>query len=403
LACFALLSPVLLFAQADQRIGLKCSTWTVFDDNAFKNYQMAPDVVTQPNAVLFYSRETEQGGFRMEYEGALALFRDYPSRRFQHHVIGLGGSRVLNDSGTVSFYWGLDAARRWNESDYAYYNYGAYSAFMNMRYSGWEGGSMGAGFSGELRDFKELPQFNFIEGRTYIQPTVSLQTRTTLIGQFQLGYKKFTESVVSEEAVQRTVRVVVRNTGNGRGQGQNGFKVVPITVTRTVQSASPGKSVLQFTGLLRAAQSVFSGTGLAVQGLIRRNPKQDGRFLTFQDGGYEDEDVLFDDPYGYESDEWSLEWTQLLPWKFTLKAGWDWKDKRYSHSAYDVDGNPITDTLRRDRRANLWLTLKRTIRIKGFSPYPSVVLSYLSAKNRSNDAYYDYINHVWSVGVSFGF
>ena len=125
-AIFGMFFTVSLFPQVDNRIGLKMSCWTVFDDNAFRNYQMLPDVVTQPNAVLFYSRETERSGFRAEYEGAFTLFRDYSDRRFQNHAVGISGSTVLDDSDTVILYWGLDANRRWNQPDYTYYNYSDY-------------------------------------------------------------------------------------------------------------------------------------------------------------------------------------------------------------------------------------------------------------------------------------
>jgi len=406
-ALAAVLTAGSLFSQVNRKIGVRFSFWTVFDDNAFRNYQMLSDVVYQPDAVLYYSRQTDRSGFQMDYEGSLALFQNYMNRRFQHHFLGLNGDRQLDDSGSVAFYWGLRGGRRWNEPDYAYYNYTTASGYMNVRFDKGQTGSVGLGFSGQTQKFKDLAQFNFYEIRTYLQPTLYLPTRTTLIGQFQLGHKKFTEPVVNQEVIQRTITLVwngrgwIRGTGNPNRSKQDSIRFY--TIERLVTVTSPGKSVLQFTALGRVAQSVFSGTGIAFQGVIRRNPKQDGRFLSFQDSGYEQEDVLFDDPYSYASDELSFEWTQLLPWNLNLKAGWDWKHKRYGYPAYDAEGNPLAGTSRKDRRENLWLTLKKAIRLKGFSPQPVLYFSYSCLNNHSNDAYYDYTNRVSSVGLNFGF
>ncbi len=401
-----LLFSVCLFAQTEKKIGLRCSFWTVFDDNAFRNYQMLSDVVYQPDAVLYYSRRTEQSGFLMDYEGSFTLFKNYSNRKFQHHFIGLSGDRRLGGSGNASLYWGVRGGRRWNESEYAYYNYGTASGYLTLRFTG-QKGSVGMGVSSQVQKFKELGQFDFYEIRAHVQPTLTLPTRTTLIGQFQLGYKKFTESVVSQEVIQRTVTMVwngkgwIRGTGNPNRPKQDSVRTR--IIERLITVTAPGKSVLQFTGLGRVAQSIFPGTGIALQAVIRRNLKQDGRFLSFQDSGYEQEDVLFDDPYSYASDEWSFEWTQLLPWNLNLKAGWDWKNKRYSYLAYDAGGNPLTGTSRKDRKENLWMTLKKSVKIKGLALSPVLYVAYSRCANRSNDAYYEYTNDVFSSGLNFSF
>lgn len=396
-----------LFSQADNRFGLKCSFWTLFDDNAFRNYRMLSDVVYQPDVTLYYSRETDWSGFQMDYQGSWFFFQNYADRKFQLHALGLSGSRLLNDSGTVALYWGLHGGKRWNQPGYAYYDYGTASGYLNLRFDGGGKGSIGLGFSGQLQKFDELNQFDYFEIRSYLQPTLYLPTRTTLIGQFQLGYKKFIEPAVSQKIVEETITWFwngnkwVRGKGNPNRTKQDSVRTK--TITRVVTVTSPGKSVLQFTGLVRAAQSVFSGTGIAVQGLIRRNPRQNGRVLSFQDSGYEQEDVLFDDPYSYAGDEWSIEWTQLLPWKMSLKTGWDYKNKRYDIAACDAEGYPLENTKRNDRRKTLWITLKKNLKIKGFSPTPSMQFSFYYQKNGSNDAYYDYSNRVVSIGLNAGF
>jgi hypothetical protein len=196
------------------------------------------------------------------------------------------------------------------------------------------------------------------------------------------------------------VRIV--NSDKVGGRWRYGGVTIPVVVNRTVRKVQPGKSVLQVAGLLRVAQSVFEGTGIAVQGLVRRNPRANGLFASFQDSGYEEEDPLYDDPYSYETDALSVEATQMLFWGMSLKLGWDAQDKRYSYAAYDMDGSPLPDTDRRDRRTSVWVSLKKTLPVKGFSPNPVLSLSFSAMRNRSNDPYYDYSNRVSSAGLSFG-
>jgi hypothetical protein len=390
-----------VFGRTQQKIGLNGSFWTGFDDNAFRNYQMLSDVVYQPNAGLYYSRVTDRSGFRADYEGSLALFKNFMNRRFQHHFLGVSGNRLMGGSGNMTLYWGLRGGKRWNEQDYAYYDYGNGSAYLNLRYDRGGSASAGLGFSGQVQQYRELGQFNFHEFRSYFQPSLTLPTRTTLIGQFQIGFKKFTEPVESEELIReiRTVKTGGNSQGKGRGNAGNPNRDTTRTVVveRTVTLTSPGESVTQFTGLVRAAQAVFEGTGVAVQGMVRRNLKRDGRVLSYQDSGYEPEDVLFDDPYSYESDEFLLEATQMLPWAMSLKAGIDIRDKRYDYAAGGAGG-----AMRRDKRSGFWLTLKKTVRMGVGPSQAALSFSFSSTNNRSNDAYYDYTNKVSSVGMSFG-
>ena len=387
---------------AQDKFGVKVNVWTLVDDNAFRNYQMLSDVVTQPGVTLYYYHPSERSDVQLEYNGSLAYFQNYLDRKFQHHFLGASGSSDLNDSATVSLYWTLRGGRRWNGPDYRYYDYGNVTGSFNVRYDAYERGSVTVGLGGQIQEYQELPEFNFTEIRTYVQPTLYLPTRTSLIGQVQAGYKKYTEPVVSEEVIRRVVPVRIVNSDKVGGRWRYGGVTIPVVVNRTVRKVQPGKSVLQVAGLLRVAQSVFEGTGIAVQGLVRRNPRANGLFASFQDSGYEEEDPLYDDPYSYETDALSVEATQMLFWGMSLKLGWDAQDKRYSYAAYDMDGSPLPDTDRRDRRTSVWVSLKKTLPVKGFSPNPVLSLSFSAMRNRSNDPYYDYSNRVSSAGLSFG-
>ncbi len=379
------------------QVGLNINLWTVADGNTFRNYENLADVIYQPNITLFYDHSNSKGGARLLYEGSAFLFNEFTTRQYHYHNLGITGNRSMGESGPVLL-WGIRGGKRYNKDEYKYYDYKHAQGYLNLRFDG--NGIWVLGALVRFQDYEELSQFSFWETQGFIRGSFFLKTRTTIIGRMQAGFKKFTESLISEEIILETVSGGM--PGNGHGQGRNNNQSGnEQTLTRIMQVESSRDGVFQWIGSLRLAQSIGVKTGLAIEGTIHRNPKGGSRVLSGQDSGYETNDILFDDPYSYNSDKISLELTQMLPWNTQLKLGAESSLKRYDRPAYDLEGSPIEELLRRDTLKTGWISIRKTIPLKGFVKGLIVFLYYNQINNTSNDEFFKYTNRMTGLGCNF--
>jgi len=160
----------------------------------------------------------------------------------------------------------------------------------------------------------------------------------------------------------------------------------------------------QWIGKIRIAQSLGNSTGLSADFLLRRNPVNMARFLPGQVSVYITEEELFDDRYGYESEEIEILFTQYLPWKFILKSSPGFRWKNYSkHHALDKDGEILSDQkLRVDQQILFWINLNKSFSIfKGKEA--NIFFDFYWIKNQSNDFYYNYEVSLISMGLGLSF
>ena len=383
------------------QFGGNISQWTVFDDNAFKNYENISDIILQPSLTLFYDIEKETKRLQFFYDGSFAHFDEYTTRQFWSHSIGVTGNYMLAESKSFMT-WGVQADKRLNQAEYDYYNYQNYSGYLDFRFENTGNAMWNFNVYARARTYQTLPEFNFLEISSYVRRSFFLPTKTTVIGQVQLGYKKFTEPSVDELIIENIM--TERGKGWGKGKGQQNNPAVSDSIAATYLTVeAQDLAQMQWLGLLRIAQSVLPKTGLAVQGLLRRNISGEGRIITGQDGGYEDEDYLFDDPYSYDSDELSLELTQIVPWNIQAKIGFDYAEKRYNRNAYDLNGEIIDGTKRTDTVNLYWLSVQKTFPIKNIVQSLQFVFSYTKIDNNSNDLFFDHSNQITTFGWNLMF
>lgn len=419
--------------------GIDLSTYVAQDQNAFQNYEELPDLIIQPSLTLSYTKQWSTTYIRTYYEGGYAFFKTYTQRVFQTHYGGFTIQQYLGESGPV-LSAGLQAGKRTNsDSLYTFYNYNHYLGYFNLRKTWNTHGMSMIGVWHQVRQYEKIPEFDYGEFRCFVQQNIFFPTRTTLIARVQLGYKKFLKSTVSESVVQELVPRMDdpesgsaggrgqggsekgggsggNGTGRGNNSGNNRSDSVDLqnrsisqadtsyeTVNRTVRVELPGKEILQWKYSLRIAQSVSSKTGLAVECRIHRKAEGNGRLLSYQDSGYEADDPLTDDPYNYNSNTYSLQLTQKLPWAVVLKGGWDDESRQYDYMALDLYGEALSDSsMRNDRRSLLWMSLQKRFSL-GRIRRAEVSFSYHYIKNQSNEAYSNYQDQVFSFGWSLGF
>lgn len=425
------------------------AAWVVQDRNAFQNYEQLSDVIVQPSLTLTYSRTWINTRLQLFYEGSLSFFQTYSERQYQTHYGGFAFQQYIGETGPV-LSAGLQIGQRANrDSLYAYYDYSHQIGYFNVRKQ-WGNSAMSLlGIWMQRRHYQEWQSFNQREMRIFFQQSLFLPSRTTVIARIQLGNKKFLNSRVNEidleEKFEEEWNAPVNRSqgqrrgnqdgtdqenndsnddvntngngsdrGNGSGNGQGslsrdaGRSVSFInttidTIGNQVRFEIPGEEVLQWVFSIRIAQSIHENTGVAVESKWRRRADGHGRFLLYQDSGYEEDDPLFDDVYSYESDALSVEVTQKLPWRLLFRGGWRTENKFYDYLAQDLEGNVIADSLlKEDNRQLFWATISRRFSM-GAVKRAEISISYNYIDNQSNEPYSDYRDQVLLFGWSFGF
>jgi hypothetical protein len=426
-----------LFIPLSAGLNVDFSTWFIQDQNAFQNYEAISDFIIEPSATISYSRSWKNSRIRGFYEGGYAHFQEYGQRVFQTHYGGLALHQVLGESGsTLSA--GIQSGLRANhDSIYAYYDYGHQIAYLNWRQVWTSRGMTLAGFWGQQRRYRQIPEFNFQELRFFLQQNLFFRSRTTVIGRIQLGTKRFLESRVDNRLVQETV-IRMDNpgsaetgssrgqgrgaggrpdtgirpgggTGNGRGEaGTQSARMIAMVdttveiVEHVVRVETPGQEVMQLKGSLRIAQSLSAITGLAVEGRLQRRIQGEGRLLSYQDSGYESDDPLADDPYNYESQGLAIECSQKLFWRMLIRAGWstEWKD--YAFLALNLDGEPLPGRpVRKDTRSLIWFMMTKQLTLGRWAS-AEISVSYHLIDNQSNEAYSDFQDQIFTLGWRVG-
>ena len=164
-------------------------------------------------------------------------------------------------------------------------------------------------------------------------------------------------------------------------------------------------STTQLLGIVRVAQGLTSATGLSLQYLRRVDLSERTRFLTRGGVDFQGDEELWDDPYGYQGDEYNATVTQLLPWDVSLRGSVDYLDKQYARAVFlpsDID--VPTGPIRSDERWIGSIELKKKFDAAwGFANDLVVSLSYFNQRNKSNDPYYGFRSNTFSVGIQAQF
>ena len=428
--------------------GGNLSFWVISDQNTYQNYEMVSDVIMQPQVSVHYQTSNREKFFRTQIGSSLFTFDSYADRQYLSHQIEVTGrtnTGIKNLDLAGSAQW----TRRSNEPLYKYYNYQYTKASFALLESWRPWHVTRIGFDVNRKTYDDLMQFNFDEYRFQFQERITFPSKTTLIATVQIGTKEFIEKRIVEADVETIVAEPVRErnpdnprgnasgnsggnsggdgegSGNGGGQGQgnggNGQSrqsaeissvdqqipslksLTPVIAADEVLVVLSGQKSRQINTSLRIAQSLSPKLGVVLEGGFARHLDGAGRYLSYQDGGYETDDVLFDDPYNFEHESVSLEWSLRLFRKTVWKTGIEVKKKQYFYPAYDLTGLTILSNNREDRRETFWLDFDYQIRFQGLLESMALRLSLQHIANQSNDPFFDYAHWIFFGGYEIAF
>lgn len=367
-----------------------------YDDNAFRNFQSLSDYATQFSAYFARDISNERWQWRLFYRGSYNLFAEYDDRNNHYHQLGAAWSGILNEKNDA-FNLGVNGKLRANRDAYDYYNFKEAVGYGNLKIN--LGSSSRTNFGYRLRGrwYSNLSELSYAEHYLFARYTHFFETRTTLIVEGNYGRKIYHDQIL-ENTISQPDDGHYGDHRGGRGHFGTG------SMTGENSPIAEKHNVTQLVAQLRVAQSLANSTGLSMDIRIRRNPGDGVRYLAGQVSGYTTEDELFDDRYGYESEEVATTLTQLLPWKMTLKSGLEFQWKDYvNRPALDLNGEVLSSgDLRNDRQVLGWLSLSKSFSVLGGKSV-DLFAEFYWIDNQSNDLYYDYQVNLISFGITTSF
>ncbi len=373
---------------------------TSYDDNAFRIYDAKTDYVTHVAGYFARNFPGQRWQGRLYYEGQFNIFAHFSDRNFLYQKAGLALAHSLSKKKTFIFL-GLNGQHRLNRATYNYYDLNEISAYVNLKHYLASGTILQFGYRARRRAYAQISSFSYFENFLFARITYSLPTHTTVVFESHYGQKHYLQGISNPGAV----HTGFYDHDYGHQPGGMGHmrdsRWNPGGTTSVV--SQPGVS--QWAGSLRLAQSISPNTGVHLEGLLRRNLRDAVRYLAGQVAGYANEDELFDDPYGYESEEAEIGLTQLLPWQMTVEmtANVQWKDY-VNRPALDLAGNPLpSSALRKDRLAYARLTFSKSIALRNEMQSLEIFGQLSFFDNQSNDAFYNYTRRLFVMGFYYRF
>ncbi len=359
-------------AHAFCQIGFSVDAESGYASNIFGNYRQLPDYYQYVQGHLNYDLLGESHGVRTFYQGSATLFEQYDYRSFSLHRAGLSYYKNFD---TAKLSAGLSGNMRFHSDDYKWYEYQQGYGFLNVKLAlrpqlfGYVGTNI------RLRDYDNLSPYSYWQNVNYLRLSRSFNTGTSLIGEVDYMQKVYRQT--NAQPIENFSELHMDGDGQSR----------------------------QVVGLLQIGQAVTPTTGLSAQALLRRSLKSSVRYLVDEEGYYYSDEELFDDPFGYDAEQFNITLKQKLPWKVEASVGGMFLQKHYStRLALDLDGLPHPDErLRDDHRVIGWLSISKAWKYNSSMAPVRFTLDLSIIKNTSNDPYYIYNTRNFSIGLSQNF
>lgn len=314
---------------------------------------------------------------------------------FLHHAGAV--YRVDFAQGRHALFVGGNATVRSNGASWSDANFGGVEGLVNVQFSLRPGATLRAGYRLDARRFPDLPDLNQLENSGFASLLANLPSRTTIIGEVQMGGKRYDGEMA---IVGAPTEPAALGGLRGRGQGK------AFSLTPSVPSAHQVEDrASQVTWLARVAQSIVDRLGVSAQYSQRRAFGNVPPGIVETPPGFV-EDGVYDDPYASNLDALSASAKYAFA-RGDVVEGWgSWMTKDYRATlAAGSDGWPLAgEPLRSDRlvRAGAGWTMPVWPAKTGATAI-DLITGYVYTRSRSNDVFYDYTSHMIGVSVSVGF
>ncbi len=362
---------IITITAINAQTSLSVAQYLAYNSNSFYNYKQLPDFSDQIIFSASHIFEGEKVQSQIYYQGDLNFFKTYSERLYHVQMLGYDGY-LLDSALKQTIYFG--ANWQWHDGQEIYnsYDFWKQQGYASSKFY-FRPNLIGKfGYQLSNRNYTELPEFSYWEHYLYAQFNTFFQTGTSFTLFFNYGFKNYLPVQIS----------------SSRRNPQ--FIEMP--------------SVDQFVSSLKISQSLGAKTSISFFYLNRVNPGlASGSASVINTENLFTENELFDDRYGYNGHEISLQLIRYLPgyFKLELAATQYWKNY-LNRQIYDLAGNSsLAENTRKDLRSLFWASLSRSFAFNYRLKNMTVILSGGFLKNNSNDRYYQFDNAFGSLGLQF--
>jgi hypothetical protein len=315
----------------------------------------------------------------LNYSGNFNAFNVINDRTFQMHSLGLNYALNTTTQDEENIFAGINYSMKKGTGEYAAYDFVQTSGFINGKFQIDETFFVRPAYSTSYKIFPSLNNLVHFENLFSSQLSKFFETRTGVFLEAGIGSMNY--SFNNELLL----------PGSGSASGNRYGK----KSSNNTQSFN----VAQLRTMLKISQSLFENTGINVHCLYRKNLKDNKGLFQSADYIYSGDDELWDDPYGYSSNEIGTELTQKIPYDITIKLNAEFSNRHYTNNLSDT----LNITQRIDERFGLWGGISKTFEELPIIDNLELSIEYLLINNRSNSAIFTYKNNMMLFGVQVGF
>ena len=351
------------------------TSYLMQDGNAFQTRVEQKDWISNSSFRISHRFSGESFDLQGYYNADVLLFANNDQLNNHAHKLGIVGS-LKGESFSLNFS-AFARIRDYKES-YAYYNVNRYHTNIHWRFEPNLKQYMIIGFTLKKDKYGEFEDLDNQAYRIYGKYQHFFQSRWSITGEAGLGLKNYiNQSVFQYYGVSSGVRPFQR------------FKEDPVRAVLFNVSTNIAKSITSHTGIsLGFGGQWFIGDPIA----------------SYSNGIYYfTENDLFDDPYSYEGIYGTLQLTQQFSVGFQAKVGMKIQQKDYAGTPALDEMGELTGEIRKDQRSEYFIMMSKTF-MTGWQIPSSIGLffHFMYRNNPSNDPYYDYRDHIGTLGFSVG-
>ena len=285
-----------------------------------------------------------------------------------------------------AFYFSAAGRGMFYRSEYSDFNYfsanffAAFKSYLNQT------SILKSNYSMDYKNYRDSV-FDFISHSVMVSFDKYFQSKTTLKGEVDWGYKYFSSPYIYDEVLPvETNPSSMGGKGKGNAHGSN-----PNVYLIESQSEGQGIQVFSLSGLI--AQGLGSKIGLRLTGMKQWVLSGQNPFF-FIEEFYMVENPTYD-RFSWEGHQLGSQLALLLPWNIQLKLGYTVSQKEFPGiESLDLEENLLGIT-RKDKRKQI------DVRAEKNFPRFSVFASYFYIHNSSNDIYFDWSGHFFAVGIEW--
>lgn len=348
--------------------------------NLFQNRYEEGDQIS----TLSFYLDKNLNKFSIYTEGGYSYLHENPN--LTYYVQDAGIDFIHPISTKSALYFAAAGRAAFYRTDYSDFNYTSVNFLAAFKSYLHPTSIFKSNYTLEFKNYKSS-YYDFISHALTVSLDKYFPSKTTLKGEIDWGYKNFIHPYIYEEALPEEGS----HPGMGKGRGKGSFgKGLNQNLVNT-QSEAQAIQVFSISGL--AAQGLGNQVGINFSGtrqwvISGQNP------FSFIEEFYAVENPSYD-RFSWEGYQIGSQLTLLLPWYIQLNMGYTRSYKSFPGiETFDLEGNSL-GIKRKDTKNQIEVTMAKDF------PRFSILLAYYYINNISNDLYFDWNGHFFSIGIEW--